>query len=61
VDLLVANLVGADHTGFGSETNEAAILEPGGGGVPMRRWTKRELAVAIWDRVVERLQAPDAS
>jgi phosphopantothenoylcysteine decarboxylase/phosphopantothenate--cysteine ligase len=61
VDLLVANLVGADHTGFGSETNEAAILEPSGGGVPMRRWTKQELAAAIWDRVAERLRTQDPS
>jgi phosphopantothenoylcysteine decarboxylase/phosphopantothenate--cysteine ligase len=51
LDLLVANLVGRDGTGFGSETNEAAILAADGSGTPMRSWTKRELASAICDRI----------
>jgi phosphopantothenoylcysteine decarboxylase/phosphopantothenate--cysteine ligase len=51
LDLLVANLVGRDGTGFGSETNEAAILAADASGTPMRSWTKRELASAICDRI----------
>jgi phosphopantothenoylcysteine decarboxylase/phosphopantothenate--cysteine ligase len=51
LDLVVANQVGRDGTGFGSETNEAAILSSREGGVPLRRWTKSELATAICDRL----------
>lgn len=51
VDLLVANLVGRDGTGFGSDTDEAAILSADGDDVAMRAWTKRELASAICDRL----------
>ena len=50
-DLLVANLVGRDGTGFGSDTNEAAILSATGDDVAMRTWTKRELASAMCDRL----------
>ncbi len=50
LDLLVANLVGREGTGFGSETNEAAILAADGSDTPMRTWTKRELAAALCDR-----------
>ena len=53
LDLLVANLVGRDDTGFGSDGNEAAILGPGGTLEPMRTWTKAELARAIVDRAGE--------
>jgi len=34
-----------------SDTNDAAIVEATGPGVPMQSWTKRELAAALWDRV----------
>ncbi len=51
LDLVVANLVGRDDTGFGSETNDAVILTTGDDDVPMRRWTKTELATAICDRI----------
>jgi phosphopantothenoylcysteine decarboxylase/phosphopantothenate--cysteine ligase len=51
LDLVVVNLVGRDGTGFGSDTNEAMILAADGGDVPLRRWTKRELAAAVVDRV----------
>ena len=51
LDLLVANLVGREGTGFGSETNEAAILAADGSDMPMRTWTKRELASALCDRI----------
>ncbi len=54
-DIVVANEVGAPGTGFGSDTNRAAILDADGDDVALRDWTKVELASAILDRVVGRL------
>ena len=51
VDALVANAVGREGTGFGSETNEATILVAGGRDVPMRPWSKAELAAAVCNLV----------
>jgi phosphopantothenoylcysteine decarboxylase/phosphopantothenate--cysteine ligase len=51
LDLIVVNEVGRPGTGFGSETNRAAILAADGADEPLREWTKRELAIAICDRV----------
>ena len=51
VDALVANAVGREGTGFGSETNEATILVAGGRDVPMRPWSKAELAAAVCDLI----------
>jgi phosphopantothenoylcysteine decarboxylase / phosphopantothenate---cysteine ligase len=51
LDLLVANVVGRPRTGFGADTNRAAILAAGGEDVPLREWTKAELAAAICDRL----------
>jgi phosphopantothenoylcysteine decarboxylase/phosphopantothenate--cysteine ligase len=51
LDLLVANAVGRPGTGFGTDTNEAAILTAAGDDVSLRGWTKPELAAAVWDRV----------
>ena len=55
LDLLVANLVGQTGTGFGADTNEAAILAANGEDVELRRWTKAELAEGLWDRIADRL------
>src|ERR671924_34756 len=55
VDLLVANQVGREGTGFGSETNRAAIFSRIGEDEPLREWSKRELAAAICDRLVKLL------
>ena len=55
VDLLVANEVGREGTGFGSDTNRAAILAADGQDEPLRAWTKRELAAAICDRLAKLL------
>jgi phosphopantothenoylcysteine decarboxylase/phosphopantothenate--cysteine ligase len=52
LDLLVANLVGREGTGFGSETNDAAIVAADGSDTPLRTWTKSELAAALCDRIV---------
>jgi phosphopantothenoylcysteine decarboxylase/phosphopantothenate--cysteine ligase len=55
VDLLVANEVGREGTGFSSETNRAAILSRTGEDEPLREWSKRDLAVAICDRLAKLL------
>jgi phosphopantothenoylcysteine decarboxylase/phosphopantothenate--cysteine ligase len=55
VDLIVANEVGREGTGFGSDTNRAAILSASGEDEPVRDWTKVELAAAICDRVAKLL------
>lgn len=55
LDLLVANLVGVRDSGFGSQTNRAALLGPEGTLEPMRLWTKRELAAAVCDRILSLL------
>ncbi len=57
LDLLVANEVGRAGTGFGSETNRAAILAATGDDVEPRDWTKAELAGAICDRLAGLLEA----
>ena len=57
LDVVVVNLVGRLDTGFGADTNEAMLLAADGEDVPLRRWTKRELAEAVVDRVVELLGA----
>jgi len=51
VDLIVVNEVGRPGTGFGAETNRAAILGTGVADEPLRDWTKAELATAICDRI----------
>ncbi len=51
LDLLVANAVGRPATGFGADTNDAAIVASSGEDTPLRTWTKAELAAALWDRV----------
>jgi phosphopantothenoylcysteine decarboxylase/phosphopantothenate--cysteine ligase len=51
LDLLVANRVGSPGTGFGSETNEAAILSREDADEALRGWTKAELARAVCDRL----------
>jgi phosphopantothenoylcysteine decarboxylase/phosphopantothenate--cysteine ligase len=55
LDLLVANLVGSEGTGFGADTNDAAIVSAKGEDVPRRSWTKADLARAICDRLVLQL------
>jgi phosphopantothenoylcysteine decarboxylase/phosphopantothenate--cysteine ligase len=55
LDLVVVNEVGREGTGFGAETDDAAIVAADGRDVPMRTWTKAELAAAICDRLEELL------
>lgn len=53
--LIVANEVGRSGTGFGSDTNRAAILAADGEDTQLREWTKRELASVICDRLAKLL------
>jgi phosphopantothenoylcysteine decarboxylase / phosphopantothenate---cysteine ligase len=57
LDLLVANEVGRAGTGFGADTNHAAIVSAGADGVGLQDWTKGALAEAVVDRIAARLGA----
>jgi phosphopantothenoylcysteine decarboxylase/phosphopantothenate--cysteine ligase len=59
LDLLVANEVGREGTGFGADTNHAAIVSAGDDGAPMGDWTKAGLAEALVDRIAARLATAD--
>jgi phosphopantothenoylcysteine decarboxylase/phosphopantothenate--cysteine ligase len=49
LDLLVANLVGVDDSGFGTDTNRAWLCRPGRDAESLGLTTKAELATAICD------------
>jgi phosphopantothenoylcysteine decarboxylase/phosphopantothenate--cysteine ligase len=49
VDAVVVNRVGREGSGFGSDTNEAAIVTADGRDTGVRTWTKSELAASICD------------
>jgi phosphopantothenoylcysteine decarboxylase/phosphopantothenate--cysteine ligase len=53
VDLLVANDIAAEGSGFGSDDNEVAIVTPMGDVEHLPLMPKADVATAIWDRVVE--------
>ena len=53
VDLLVANDVAIEGSGFGSDANEVAIITPGREVEQLRLMPKVDVASAIWDTVVE--------
>lgn len=55
LDLIVVNKVGEPGTGFDSDTNRALMFSASGDDVPLREWTKRELAAAICDRLARLL------
>jgi phosphopantothenoylcysteine decarboxylase/phosphopantothenate--cysteine ligase len=55
LDMVVANEVGREGTGFGSESNHAAILLRTGDDEPLREWRKAELAAAVCDRLTKML------
>jgi phosphopantothenoylcysteine decarboxylase/phosphopantothenate--cysteine ligase len=57
LDLIVVNEVGAEGTGFESDANRALVLSADGNDVPLRDWTKRELAATICDRLAALLTA----
>ncbi|HEY1330125.1 MAG TPA: bifunctional phosphopantothenoylcysteine decarboxylase/phosphopantothenate--cysteine ligase CoaBC [Actinomycetota bacterium] len=57
LDLIVVNEVGRAGTGFGAVTNRAGFVSSRGQDVPVRDWTKAELAGAICDRLAALLAA----
>lgn len=54
LDLIVANLVGVEGSGFESETNSVVILSADGVVARVECRPKREVAERIWDAVVQR-------
>jgi phosphopantothenoylcysteine decarboxylase / phosphopantothenate---cysteine ligase len=59
LDLIVANDVSREGSGFGVETNAAVLLDRDGGRVEVPFGSKRVLADAIWDRAIAlRKKAP---
>jgi phosphopantothenoylcysteine decarboxylase/phosphopantothenate--cysteine ligase len=52
VDLLVANDVSHEGSGFGSPTNEVTIVTPDGATEPWTLMGKREVAERLWDKVL---------
>ena len=52
-DMVVANLVGQDGTGFESEENEAVLVLSTGDTIPLPRAPKREMADRIFDQVMK--------
>jgi phosphopantothenoylcysteine decarboxylase/phosphopantothenate--cysteine ligase len=59
-DVVVANLVGREGTGFDSDTNEASIVTADGVD-DLPRLPKSELAERIWDHVSSRVGKPPSS
>jgi phosphopantothenoylcysteine decarboxylase/phosphopantothenate--cysteine ligase len=53
LDLIVANDVSREGSGFATETNAALLMDSGGGVVDVAPTSKRALADRIWDRVAE--------
>jgi phosphopantothenoylcysteine decarboxylase/phosphopantothenate--cysteine ligase len=53
LDLIVANDVGREGGGFGSERNAARLIDAAGGEVETPLMSKRELADLILDRILE--------
>jgi phosphopantothenoylcysteine decarboxylase / phosphopantothenate---cysteine ligase len=61
VDLLVANDVAEEGSGFGSDTNRVTLITPGSAADQWPLLSKREVAERLWDRVVELRGAARAS
>jgi len=52
-DMIVANLVGQDGTGFESDENEVVLVLRTGKTIPLARAPKREIAARILDQVLK--------
>ena len=52
VDLLVANDVAEEGSGFGTDTNRVTLVVPGGTDEEWPLMSKRQVADRLWDRVV---------
>ena len=57
LDLVVANRVDGPNTPFGSEANQAVLIDPDGGCDELPTLSKRDLAETILDRVRDLLDA----
>ena len=53
VDLLVANDVSAEGSGFGTDTNRVTIVVPGEPDDPWPQMSKRQVAERMFDRLIE--------
>ena len=53
VDLLVANDVAEEGSGFGTDTNRVTLVVPGGADEEWPLMSKRQVADRLWDRVVD--------
>ncbi|MDJ0925023.1 MAG: bifunctional phosphopantothenoylcysteine decarboxylase/phosphopantothenate--cysteine ligase CoaBC [Acidimicrobiia bacterium] len=53
VDLLVANDVTKQDSGFATDTNEVTIYTPDGAAAHLPLLSKREVAAILWDRIRE--------
>ena len=51
VDLLVANDVGRDDSGFGTDTNQVSLVTPDGSVEAWPLMTKDEVADRLWERI----------
>ena len=61
LDLLVANDVAEEGSGFGTDTNRVVILDAGGGRDDLPLLPKREVADRLLDRVARALDERDAA
>ena len=57
LDLIVANDVGAEGSGFGSETNQVTLLAPGEAPAALPLLHKYDVACAVLDRVAACIEA----
>ena len=55
VDLLVANDVGRDDSGFGTDTNQVSLVFPDGSVEPWPVISKAEVADRLWNRIAAML------
>ena len=58
LDLIVANDVTQEGSGFGTDTNQVTLLDRWGGEEVLPLLPKTEVAHHIWDRVRARRHAP---
>jgi len=52
LDWIVANRVGSENSGFGSDANSVLLLDPRGRVDSMENWTKADIAWHLWDWIL---------
>jgi len=60
VDLLVANDVGRDDSGFGTDTNQVVLVFPDGSVEPWPVATKTEVADRLWARIASMMDGGES-